>query len=386
MTDRHDKRVTKRIAAVEQDSQSRAADLDRRLTELESDVTRTREVVAENWNAIRDARKDMEGVRLDVERLMGEVVSRFESLNRSIETMEQRSQDATRDIVAGIRASEETSRAGLQHLSTGFAMADALKVAVEADEIELEMSETLQELDDRRQTAERSIEERRLAHDQAVTTVYDQLDEQLGSVGAHIIDLQDSLLQILDELRAPEHESRRHEEELVRVQRTVLKDRDRRLGGPLRALDQAALSRLASLRESLETFLESQTIEDLAPDAESGAVLPGLGLPFIAVAAPESDYNERGGRLDVYGPGCEVSDCADGPHPASVPSELAQRLERMCAGLSTSAADASPLTREAIATLKNDVSRLADAGLLTSEDALLVAAHLDAHPLYRLES
>jgi archaellum component FlaC len=386
MTDRHDKRLARKIATVAEDGQRRATELDRKLTELESDVSRTREVVAENWNAIRDARKEMEGVRLDVERLMSEVVSGFESLNRSVETMEQRSQDATRDIVAGIRSSEETARAGLHSLSTGFAMADALKVVVEADEIELEMREALQELDGSRQAAERSIEERRLTYDQAAASGYDELDQQLGSLGAHIIDLQDSLQQTLTELRMPEHESRRLENELLRVQAAALAHRARTLTAPLGELRQDALSRLVSLRESLETFLDSQTIEELAADAEDGMVLPALGVPIIAVAAPESDYNERGRRMDVYGPGCEVDDCADGPRPAPVPTELAQRLGRMCAGLSTSAADAAPLTDDALARLKQDVSRLADTGVLTSEDALMVAAHLDSHPLYRLES
>lgn len=386
MTDKHDKRLARRIAAVEEDSQSRAAALDRRLTELESDVSRTREVVAENGNAIRDARKEMEGVRLEVERLMGEVVSGFESLNRSIESMEQRRQDATRDIVARIRSSEEAARDGLQHLSTGFAMADALKVAVEADEIEIEMREALQELDESRRTAERSIEERRLTYDQAVTSIYDELDEQLGSLGAHIVDLQDSLQQLLAELRISEHESRRREDELLRVQAAALAHRERTLAAPLAELHHEALSRLVSLRESLETFLHSQTIEDLATDTEDGVVLPGLGVPIIAVTAPESEYNEDGRRMDVYGPGCEVDDCAAGPRPAVVPSELVLRIGRMCAGLSASAAHAAPLDGAALARIKRDVSRLADMGLLTSEDALMVAAHLDAHPLYRLES
>ncbi len=158
------------------------------------------------------------------------------------------------------------------------------------------------------------------------------------------------------------------------------------LANPFDGLDPEALSRLSSLRESLDSFLLEYTVEDLVPEATEGSVLPGLGVPIVAVTVPESEYNSQGGRMDVYGPGCEVGDCAEGPRPAVVPSELALRLGRMCAGLSASASDAALFGRQEIAELKREITRLADRGVLTAEDALMVNAHLDAHPLYRLES
>ena len=74
MTERQDKRLSRKIAAVEQDNQQRTADLEQRLSRVEADGAQTREVASKNWEAIRDARKEMGDVRQDLERLMTQVV------------------------------------------------------------------------------------------------------------------------------------------------------------------------------------------------------------------------------------------------------------------------------------------------------------------------
>jgi len=382
MSERSERNLAKQVKSLEKESRKRDDALGDKVEEAGQRISRTQNAVVDNQNAIETLRSQSDHLRADVETLADRVSQGFEALGRLLRRMEEESREATLEIVEGIRAAEESSRRGLQQISTGVAIGDALKAAAEAEEIEEGMAEAAAELESARQAAELAIEEHRLDYDRASRQVYDDLGERLRELGRDVVRLQESLSQISEATKVGEAERVRHEVELRRAQLASMTRREREISAAIAGIDHEALTRVADAKRSLEAFLSDAALP--APAGYDGEPPAALGIPFIVVQAPDTVFNGENGRGEVYGPDCSVADCQNSHSQPPIPPDLGSRIQRMCSTLRLSPTSAvEPELKER---LKSQMGELTRSGVLDAADAELIVAHLDAHPLHWLES
>ncbi len=379
----HDRKTRRRIETLEKESRERDASLGKDLSEVRDSVSRTQNVVMENITAVKGLREDLDEVQSGLSAMMEDVAAGLRSLASSIQSLEARQKQASLDLVTGLEKTQETSRRGLQQVSTGIAIADSLKSAAEAEEIEVDMGQAVKDLEARQQATELALEEKRLAFDRAARNAFDQLQRDCEEAGAHVVELQGALEESLTATASPASSRADLGQTLAEARRAAARRRSDRVVEAVSSIDLEALGDLAEVRRAFDDFVARFATPHPAPEA--GIDHP-MGFPFVAVAAAESDYLGDQGSLAVYGPDAEVVDCASEPEAGTAPDSLRAKIARLSEPLTAAGENRSPIDEPFVDVLKAEIAVLERSGVLRRQDAAALVEHLDRHPLFWLDS
>ena len=132
------------------------------------------------------------------------VTTGLHEVNTGLSNVEDATADVANRVKTGLDEVNETSATGLRRVSSGVAIVDVLKAMAEATETTVAIERSLSEVHDRKKQSTEAVELKRQEYDQHFALIVKGFDQHVREIGAHVYEIADAVLPVLDELRVNE--------------------------------------------------------------------------------------------------------------------------------------------------------------------------------------
>jgi len=348
---------------------------------------------------IKKLQEELSAMRRALTELITQVEESFRSLDSSVSELINKTDISNTKLDEGnidrkeghikiegaVSTMEESSRRGLQKVSSGVAMVDVLKAMSNSQEAATSISRALEEIQTRYDQAEGAVQEKKEVFDEHYFETLKGYKKQIELVGQHIVQLINKLTPILNELQLDEKESEKVKKTLQNVHSVVTEQRSRILREEYKKIDLKRLAQYRDLRNKLKAFISDDSVVRYEQDPKSkDTELPVFDLPVNAVLLEENNFiPETQGLFNIFCLNAPASDCYNKPVPEIEYAELTKSIQVNCSHLDPD--KGVELDKQTIENIKNGLVNLVEKDLIKENHAEMIKKHLDQHPVMWME-
>lgn len=305
----------------------------------------------------------------------------YESLSEKTEAVASRVTEVTEKtetVATKIDDSKKVTREGLEKVSGGVAVVDALKARQTSTESTIAIERWIKELDERYEAAQLAVNEKRQLFRIHFSETIDSFQKGMRVIADHISELIardfDDLDTVVPNLESDQEVSEVH----FTVQNQHMAQRQVILQESRERLDLDALTRFVELRQKLDQFVHEGGA--LQHKTKEKVQLAPMYLPANLVLQSGPD-GER--QLDIYGLEMSSASCRE---PGMPRQEYAEIYRNMQESYHEARSARDIWSQDQLDGLKKGLKNLEAAGLLGAEDCGLIIKHLDTHRLQHVDS